>query len=168
MQHRIGSFAMVLALASGIVCFGQDEKAMATAQRLHNELDKLEQTGNLERQASYFHDNVVRMDAFRPMSKGKSQWLGLQQNLRAKNTYKVETIKTTVVNAWQEGDRLYEYGTAEMRIQTPAGGAADPINYFAVWRINPATRATPQIDFIIWNTAKPVQQLNTLSRAQVK
>lgn len=141
------------------------EEAMATAQRLHSELDRMETAGDLDGQAKYFADNVTRMDSFRPVLRGKQEWLALQRNLRASQVgFKVESISTKVMEAWQEGDRLYEYGTADMRIPINGGGGGgggDPVDYFAMWRINPASQ--PQIEFIIWNTTQPVEQLKSLA-----
>ncbi len=143
------------------------EEAMATAQKLHSELDRLETAGDVDGQGKYFADNVTRMDSFRPMLRGKAEWLALQKNLRASQVgFKVESISTKVVEAWQEGDRLYEYGTAEMIIRLPGGGGPDPVNYFATWRVLPASQ--PQIEFIIWNSTQPVEQLKGLATASAK
>lgn len=141
------------------------EEAVATAQKLHSELDRMETAGDLEGQAKFFADNVTRMDSFRPMLRGKAEWLALQKNLRTSQVgFKVQSIATKVVEAWQEGDRLYEYGTSAMTIQLPGGGGDDPIDYFAVWRVNPASQ--PQIEFIIWNSSRPVEQLRSLASAK--
>jgi hypothetical protein len=139
---------------------------MATAQKLHSELDRLEAAGDLEGQAKYFADNLTRMDSFRPVLRGKQEWLSLQKSLRTTQVgFKVESISTKVMEAWQEGDRLYEYGSSEMRIQTAAGPSGpDPVDYFAVWRVNPASQ--PQIEFIIWNSTQPVEQLRSLAAAK--
>lgn len=143
------------------------EEAIATAQKAHAELDRLETAGDLEGQAKYFSDNVVRMDAFRPITRSKQEWLALQRDLRSSKVgFKVQAINTKVLEAWQEGDRLYEYGQSTIRFQTAGGGGDDPIEYFMTWRVNPATN--PQAEFIIWNTTQPVEQLRTLATASVK
>jgi hypothetical protein len=154
-----------LALA-GLACvsalFSQSEpKAVEMAQKLHNQLDQLESRGDLESQQKFFHESVVRMDAFRPMTKGRDKWMALQKSMRTKGQTQVQSTQTTVVSAWQEGGRLYEYGTADLKVKVGEKGAAgrDPVNYFAVWRVNPA----PEIEFIIWNTAAPVAALRTFS-----
>lgn len=187
MSHRFVLLTLVcLLLGSSLACGGNQgtntgreptttaspqktvtrEEAMATAQKLHSELDRLETAGDLEGQAKYFSDNVTRMDAFRPMLRGKQEWLALQRNLRTTDVgFKVQSISTKVLEAWQEGDRLYEYGQSEMQIQTAAGPIGpDPIDYFIMWRVNPAS-SSPQIEFIIWNSTKPVEQLNRLATA---
>ena len=158
-----------LALA-GLFCVSalysqSDARAVERAQKLHNEMDQIETRGDVESQQKYFSESVVRMDAFRPMEKGREKWVALQKAMRATSQTRVTSTKTTVVSAWQEGGRLYEYGTADLKLKAGAGGGGgdDPVNYFAVWKVDPAQ---PQIEFIIWNTTKPVAALQKLSTAK--
>jgi hypothetical protein len=166
-EGRVYPVVRCLLIASAMVfCAGaasaqeRDPKSIETAQKLHDEMNQLEVKGDLQGQEKFFHEQVVRMDSFRPMQKGRAQWMAGQRKLRSAAKFKVESITTKVENAWKDGGHLYEYGTTQMRIRT-AGGASvsDPVDYFAVWAVNP----NPQIQFIIWNTAAPVNALRTFS-----
>jgi hypothetical protein len=165
---------MTFCLVTGVVTAaaqapsgGDRGKAKATAQRIHDELNKMEVAATVEGQDKYFSDQLVRMDAGRPIMRGKAAFSALQKTLRS-DGFKVQAAKTTVIDAWEEGGRLYEYGTTDMAIRINQGGITDdPTNYFAIWRVNPAG-GTPQLEFIIWNAAKPVEQLKVLSEAPGK
>lgn len=129
--------------------------AMATAQRLHDELNQLEVRSEIDAQSKYFADDVVRFDQNRPPQRGKEAFLSYAKQMRSVG-FKVESATTTVMNAWSDGTRLVEYGTTDLKGSFGGVAGDDPVNYLAVWRINPANPADAQIETIIWNTQKPV------------
>lgn len=172
MVYRMFVFTLVMALA-GIVGFGQkaatdtsttptSQQAIATAQSLHDQMNQLEVAGDLNGQAKYFSDNIVRMDNNRPIETGKAAWLASQTALRTgPRGFKVQSISTRVANAWVEGNRLYEYGNTSMTILLDGTIIDDPTKYFGVWVLgNPGG---PQLELLIWNVTGSVSSAKATS-----
>lgn len=168
MVYRICVIAMVMALA-GVVCLGQkasgstttitpqNQQAISMAQSLHDQMNQLELTGDLNGMLRYFTDNVVRMDNNRPMEVGRDAWLTSQTAMRTGATgFKTQSISTHVTNAWSDGSRLYEYGTTSMSVMINGTIVDDPTKYFAVWVLNPT--GAPQIELLIWNMTGTTSQ----------
>lgn len=137
--------------------------AIATAQRLHDELNQLEIGRNIDGQGKYFADDVVRLDPNRPPQKGKEAFLSYARQMSTVG-YQVESATTRVMHAWSDGTRLVEYGTTELKGTFGGVAGEDPVNYLAVWRINPANPSDAQIETIIWNTQKPVAGLERIAQ----
>jgi len=137
--------------------------AIATAQRLHAELNKLEIANRIDEQAKYYADDVVRLDPNRAPQRGKEKFLSYARQMRTAG-YKVESATTTVMNAWSDGTRLVEYGTTQLRGTFGGVVGDDPVSYLAVWRINLANPTDAQIETIIWNAQKPVVGLEKIAQ----
>lgn len=158
---KVFSFLLVVSLTGfgGVGCLAEaDSKAKAMAQSIHEELDRLYTAGDVEAQVKYFADNLVRLDPNRPISQGRESWLeyASSQNLGG---IEVEGAKTQVIDAWHEGQRLYEYGTSALRIRSPGAQIVDdPTTYFAIWNVE----ADPKLEFLIWNQSKPVEEVELL------
>lgn len=137
------------------------ETAMTVAQQLHEELDELEVKGNIDEQVRYFSKDLVRLDPYRSPEKGLDAFLSYARTMRERG-YKAEFAETTVLDAWVEGGRMVEYGTTILRASFNGAVMDDPVNYLAVWRINPKKPMEAQIETIIWNPQKPLAPLERL------
>jgi ketosteroid isomerase-like protein len=141
-----------------------NEELVAKVQKLHDELDRLQVSGTPEKQAEIFADDVVRMDPNHKVTEGKKPFLESMNRLKSEK-FTVTSSKTKVLNAWQSGNMIFEYGTGELRIKTGAGGGGrDPIDYFMAWAVDPAGQY--KVQFVIWNTAKPVAQTKMLAERE--
>lgn len=140
---------------------GQTNTALATARQLHQQLDALQASGSLADQAAYFTNYIVRLEPNRAVSQGNASWESSQQAMSNAGV-EVQSQATTVLDAWQAGTQLFEYGTADLVLGTAEGSQDDPTKYFAVWNL---TGSQPQIELLIWNSSTPVPELELLCPA---
>lgn len=141
------------------------DTAMAVAHRLHEQLNELEMKGSIDDQGRYFSKDLVRLDPYRSPEMGLDAFLSYARTMRDRG-YKAEFAKTTVLDAWIEGGRMVEYGTTILRASFKGAVMDDPVNYLAVWRINPEKPMEAQIETIIWNPQKPLVSLERLRETE--
>lgn len=140
--------------------------AMATAQQLHDELNRLEIAGSIDGQTRYYAEDVMRLDSNRVPSKGREAFLSYARAAHEAG-YRPIAATTTVLDAWIEGGRMVEYGTTTLQVSFDGAAVVDdPVNYLAVWRIDPADPMAAQIETIIWNTQKPMEQLAHMAKKE--
>ena len=141
-------------------------QALALAHKLNEHLDAMQATNNPQQMITVFADDAVRMDPNRVMIRGKDAIFRQMMNSQ-KKPVQVLSAKSTAMHAWQTENMLFEYGTVAAQIQMGDGTIVDdPTNFFLAWVANPAAPLGYSVQFSIWNTSRPVEQLKLLSSPQ--
>jgi hypothetical protein len=78
---------------------------------------------------------MVRVDAGHPIANSKAAWLNVAGQMR-NNGIRVTFVKHNIVDAWEAGGEIYEYGTVDSQMVNASSTMMDEqIAYFMIWRM---------------------------------
>ena len=158
--------ALVFLIVSGCTCDCSKnaipkEELRSKIMDTRNIIDKVAiNNGEFEEVESYFAKDIIVMDQNRKMVTGIDAYRK-RANALKESGFKIMDIKREIVDTWSCGDKIYEIGTAEIKIIIPPRPPfpdpipdpipkPDPTSYMSIWE----TKADGQLllKFIIWNT----------------
>ena len=130
------------------------EAMVSKINSMRQQVDNLAMKGgSIEEASKFFTDDYMMMEPNRPTFNGKKAYLDRVDSL-VKSGVKINSVKRTVIDVWQSGDRIYEIGTAEFKLKIPRlpGPTTDPTAYFTIWQTQ--ADGSMKMKYSIWNTQR--------------